>query len=78
MDVNNVVYSILGRAGVVFAPSNIQRIMNIVRINIIDIKSDRSILMRVNAGVHCSYTSWEAEQLSGRLMDELKELIRTL
>ncbi|MCL4229079.1 pyridoxamine 5'-phosphate oxidase family protein [Candidatus Dependentiae bacterium] len=78
MDVNNVVYSILGRAGVVRAPSNIHPLMNIVRIDIIDIKSDRSTLMRVDSGVRWSYTSWEAEQLSVGLMDELKELARTL
>jgi hypothetical protein len=61
MDVNNVIYSILERTGVVCAPSNIHSLMNIVRINIIDINSDRSLLMCVDSGVRCSYTSWEAE-----------------
>jgi hypothetical protein len=75
---NNVAYSILGRAGVVRAPSLVHPLMNIVRIDIIDIKSDRSILVRVDDGVKWSYISPEAEELSVALMNELKELSRTL
>lgn len=75
---NNVAYSILGRAGVVRAPSNVHPLMNVVRVDIIDIKSDRSILTRVDAGVRWSHTSPEAEELTNALMDELKELARNL
>ena len=75
---NNVAYSILGRAGVVRAPSNVHPLMNVVRIDIIDIKSDRSILTRVNAGVKWSHASPEAEELTTALMKELKELAQTL
>ena len=78
LDENNVAYSILGRAGVVRAPSLVHPLMNVVRIDIIDIKSDRSILTRVDSGVRWSYTSSEAEELSQALMNELKELARTL
>lgn len=78
LDEHNVAYSILGRAGVVRAPSLVHPLMNIVRIDIIDIKSDRSVLTRVDSGVKWSYTSAEAEELSIALMDELKELARTL
>lgn len=74
----NVAYSILGRAGVVRAPSQIHPLMNIVRIDIIDIKCDRSILTRVDQGVQWSYTSSEAEELEKSLFKELKELARTL
>lgn len=74
----NVAYSILGRAGVVRAPSLVHPLMNIVRIDIIDIKSDRSILTRVDEGVQWSYISPEAEELTVALMTELKELARTL
>ena len=38
MDENNVAYSVLGRAGVVRAPSGVHPLMNVVRIDIIDIK----------------------------------------
>ena len=78
MDEGNVAYSILGRAGVVRAPSMIHPLMNIVRIDIIDIKSDRSTLTRVEGGVRWSYTSAEAEELSKSLIDELKELAENL
>ncbi len=78
MDEGNVAYSVLGRAGVVRAPSQVHPLMNIVRIDIIDIKSDRSILTRVDAGIKWSYTSWEAEELSKSLFNELKELAKTL
>ncbi len=78
LDENNVAYSVLGRAGVVRAPSQVHPLMNIVRIDIIDIKSDRSTLTRVESGVRWSYTSWEAEELTQSLLNELKELSKTL
>ena len=78
LDENNVAYSVLGRAGVVRAPSQVHPLMNVVRIDIIDIKSDRSVLTRVDSGVRWSYTSSEAEELAQALMNELKELSRTL
>ncbi len=78
LDENNVAYSVLGRAGVVRAPSEVHPLMNVIRIDIIDIKSDRSVLTRVESGVRWSYTSWEAEELSKALMNELKELAQTL
>lgn len=78
LEEGNIAYSVLGRAGVVRAPSYVHPLMNIVRIDIIDIKSDRSVLTRVDSGVRWSYTSWEAEELSKGLLNELKELAETL
>ena len=78
LDEGNVAYSVLGRAGVVRAPSNVHPLMNVVRIDIIDIKSDRSVLTKVTSGVRWVYTSSEAEEISVALMDELKELADTL
>jgi hypothetical protein len=78
MDEGNVAYSILGRAGVVRAPSSVHPLMNVVRIDIIDIKCDRSVLTRVDSGVRWSYTSWEAEELTKGLYNELKELAAVL
>jgi len=75
---NNIAYSILGRAGVVRAPSQVHPLMNIVRIDIIDIKSDRSILTKVEQGVMWSYTSSEAEELVNSLYTELRDLSKTL
>ena len=78
LDEENVAYSVLGRAGVVRAPSIVHPLMNVVRIDIIDIKCDRSGLSRVDAGVKWSYTSPEAAELSLALLGELKELAKTL
>ncbi len=75
---NNIAYSILGRAGVVRAPSMVHPLMNIIRIDIIDIKSDRSILTRIDQGIKWSYTSPEAEELIGALFKELRDLAKTL
>ena len=75
---NNIAYSILGRAGVVRAPSQVHPLMNIIRIDIIDIKSDRSILTKVEQGIRWSYTSSEAEELVKSLYKELRELAKTL
>ena len=74
----NIAYSILGRAGVVRAPSAVHPLMNIVRVDIIDIKCDRSILTKVDQGILWSYTSSEAEELVKNLFDELKDLAKTL
>lgn len=78
LDEGNIAYSILGRAGVVRAPSMVHPFMNIVRIDIIDIKSDRSVLVKVESGVKWSYTSPDAEELSNALMAELEELSQAL
>lgn len=78
LDENNVAYSVLGRAGVVRAPSLVHPLMNVVRIDIIDIKCDRSVLTRVESGVKWTYTSPEAQELTENLMQELKDLAGTL
>ena len=75
---DNIAYSILGRAGVVRAPSEVHPLMNIVRIDIIDIKSDRSILTKVDNGVAWSFTSPEAKELVTALFSELKGLAQSL
>lgn len=78
MDEGNVTYSVLARAGVVRAPSLVHPLMNVVRLDIIDIKSDRSVLVKVDKGVQWTYTSSEAEELSKALLLELKELAEAL
>jgi hypothetical protein len=78
MGEDNTAYSILGRAGVVRAPSSIHPLMNVVRIDIIDIKCDRSILVRVDKGVEWSYTSEEAKELLSALFRELEDLSESL
>lgn len=74
----DVAYSVLGRAGVVRAPSQVHPLMNIVRVDIIDIKSDKSPINRVETGARWSYTSPDAQELGSALMNELKDLSKTL
>lgn len=74
MEEGNIAYSILGRAGVVRAPSEVHPLVNVVRIDVIDVKNDQSVLSKVEGGVRFSYTSFEAEELSRAVMNELKEL----
>jgi hypothetical protein len=78
LDAENIAYSVLGRAGVVKAPSQIHPLMNVVRIDIIDIKSDRSVLTKVTSGVRWEHTSWETEEFSLALIQELKDLAESL
>lgn len=74
----NIAYSVLGRAGVVRAPSNTHPMINVVRVDIIDIKSDRSAMSRVEKGVQWSFMSDEAERLLSNMFVELKELGKSL
>lgn len=75
---DNIAYGVLGRAGVVRAPSQVHPLMNVVRIDVIDVVSDKSVLINVDSGVAWSYSSVEAEELGVALMNELKELVKTL
>ena len=47
-------------------------------LDIIDIKSDRSVLSKVDKGIQWSYASQEAEELLKALLNELKELAESL
>ena len=78
MGEGNIAYSVLGRAGVVRAPSMVHPLMNVVRIDVIDIKSDRSILTRVEQGVKWSHTSAESKELLNSLFGELRDLVKSL
>ena len=75
---DNIAYSVLGRAGVVRAPSQVHPLMNVVRIDIIDIKCDRSILTNIEKGPAWSFTSSNAQDVVETLFTELRELSRTL
>jgi hypothetical protein len=50
----------------------------VVRIDIIEIKSDRSVLTRVDSGIRWSFTSPEAEELYKALIGELEDLSKVL
>lgn len=75
---NNISYSVLGRAGVVRAPSLVHPLMNVVRIDIIDVQVDNSPLLTINKGVEWSFVSDNAKDVSDSIFEELRELARTL
>lgn len=75
---DNIAYSILGRAGVVRAPSYVHPMLNVVRIDIVDIKSDQYALMKVDKGVQWSFTSSDAQDMVESVFQELRELSRAL
>ena len=70
---DNIAYSVLGRAGVVRAPSMVHPLMNIVRIDIIDIRDDRSILTKIESGAQWSFTSPDARDVQNTIFKELME-----
>jgi len=74
----NISYSVLGRAGVVLAPSAVNALFHVVRIDIIEIKNEHSVLTTIDSGVQWSYVSPEVEEFGHALMDELKDLAETL
>jgi hypothetical protein len=74
----NIAYTILGRAGVVRAPSKTHPLMNIVRIDLIDFKSNVNVLQTVESRVTTRPTSAEADDLLSALLQELKELASEL
>jgi len=75
---NNIAYSILGRAGVVRAPSEIHPLMNVVRIDIIEIRDNSSYFVKVESGVKWKYASEEAREVLDSLLTELKLLSKSL
>lgn len=75
---NNIAYSVLGRAGVVRAPSLVHPQMNVVRIDIIDIKCDQSVLASIDKGPQWKYTSQDAQDLVHALFDEMRDLGKQL
>lgn len=75
---NNISYSVLGRAGVVRAPSLVHPLMNVVRIDIIDVQVDNSPLLKIDKGVEWSFVSDNAKDVSDSIFEELRELARTL
>lgn len=78
MGEGNVAYSVIGRVGVVRAPSMINPLMNVVRADIIEVKDDHSVLVDIDKGIQWRYVSSEAEELGQALMEELHELAELL
>ncbi len=74
----NIVCHILGRAGIVRAPSRVHPLIHIAQIDVIDILPEQSMLVTIESGIQWGYTSSEAQTLYEALMRELKECAENL
>jgi hypothetical protein len=74
----NVAYSILCRSGVVCAPSQTHPTMNVMKADLMEVYSDRSLFMNIYQGTELEYTCPEMEEVGEDIMDELKSLAITL
>lgn len=69
----NVILNIIGRAGVLRAPSNTHSLMHIVQIDLIDFCMEHPILINIDSGLKWRYVSSEAKVLHDALIKELHE-----
>jgi len=77
-DENDTCLHIFGRAGVVRAPSDTHPMMNIVRIDVINIRSDTSPYLSVIHGVKVKYKDEKAKRFRAAMIAELKKVATQL
>jgi hypothetical protein len=69
----NLVVNIIGRAGVLRAPSNTHSLMHIIQIDLIDFCLEHPTLITIDNGIKWRYVSPEAKVLHDALIKELNE-----
>lgn len=72
-EAGNLVVNIIGRAGVLRAPSNTHSLMHIIQIDLIDFCMEHPTLITIDNGVKWRYVSPEAKVLHDALIKELHE-----
>lgn len=70
---NNNCVHIIGRAGVLLAPSRIHPLMHVAQIDIIDIVNEAPMLVNIESGVKWKHISSESKILHDALIKELHE-----
>lgn len=78
LEEGNIAYSLLCRAGVIKAPSEVHPLMNIIRLDVIEIHKVSSPVFNIETGIRCAYTCFDAKDLSIALRDELRKITQTL
>ena len=73
-DENDTCLHIFGRAGVVKAPSDTHPMMNIVRIDVINVKADTSSYFSVMQGVKVKYKDEKAKRFRTAMISELRKV----
>jgi hypothetical protein len=75
---HNLVLNIIGRAGVVRAPSKTHPLMNIVQIDLIGFCQEAApSLITITSGIKYGFVSREAKELHDALIKELNECVKT-
>jgi hypothetical protein len=69
---------IIGRAGVLRAPSQVHPMMHIAQIDLIDIVFDDSLIVAIENGIRWKHISNETKALHDAIMAELYECAETL
>ena len=77
-DENDVCFHIFGRAGVVSAPSDTHPMMNIVRIDVINVKGDTSSYFSIASGIRVKYKDDKAKRFRTAMVSELKKVANQL
>ena len=72
-ETGNLVVNIIGRAGVLRAPSNTHSLMHIIQIDLIDFCLEHPTLITIDNGIKWRYVSPEAKVLHDALIKELNE-----
>ena len=75
---NGLVVHIVGRAGVVRAPSHIHPDIHIAQIDVIDIMTEDSLLITIESGVKWKHVSGEMKALHDALVKELQECVHAV
>jgi hypothetical protein len=74
---NNLILSIIGRAGVLRAPSNTHPMIHIIQIDLIDFCNEHPMLISIDSGLKWKYISNDAKKLHDALMKELVECAKS-
>lgn len=74
----NIVLNIIGRAGVLRAPSNTHSLMHIIQIDLIDFCEETPMLITIDNGIKWRYVSSEAKVLHDAIIKELHECTKLL
>ncbi|RMF94321.1 MAG: hypothetical protein D6734_08075 [Candidatus Schekmanbacteria bacterium] len=77
-DNDNFCYKIVGRAGVVKAPSDTHPMMNIVRLDVITIQEETFPYMRVTNGIAIEYLDAKTTRFGNAMFKELKKVAAEL
>lgn len=72
----NMAFNIIGRAGIILAPSRVHPLMHVAQIDIIDIVNESPMLISLDSGLRWRHASFETKVLHDALIKELYEIVQ--